>query len=135
MKAFETAVQIDRPVPDVWRELTDWERGPRWMPGVEAVRRDGATLTFRARGKERTSRIAEVVAGSSVTLVSVQGGVTARYTYTLEPSGRGTRASLCADVVTTGVTTLFGPLIRVAVRRTDSVQPARLRTVVEGARP
>jgi carbon monoxide dehydrogenase subunit G len=134
MKAFETEVQIDRPVQDVWRELTDWERAGRWMPGVETMRRNGSTLTFRTRGKERTSTVAESVAGSSVTLESVQGGVTARYVYALAPSGEGTRASLSADVVTTGVTTLFGPLIRAAVKRTDSGQLARLREVVEGTR-
>jgi uncharacterized protein YndB with AHSA1/START domain len=139
-KAFETEVLIDRPVPDVWRELTDWEGGGRWLPGVDAMRcdggtRPGATVTFRSRGKDRTSTISEVVPGTAVTLESVQGGVQARYAYRLEPAGQGTRAWLCADVVTRGVTTLLGPVIRAAVRRTDAVQLERLREVVEGARP
>ncbi|WP_181780993.1 SRPBCC family protein [Pseudonocardia pini] len=132
-KAFETEVLIDRPVSDVWRELTDWERGGRWLPGVDTLRREGATLTFHTRGKERTSTITEVVPGTALTLESVQGGVTARYVYRLEPEGEGTRAHLSADVATRGVTTLLGPVIRAAVRRTDSVQLQRLREVVEGA--
>jgi carbon monoxide dehydrogenase subunit G len=133
-KAFETEVLIDRPVPDVWRELTDWEGGGRWLPGVDTMRCEGSTLTFHTRGKERTSTITDVVPGTALTLESVQGGVTARYVYRLEPAGQGTRARLHADVATRGVTTLLGPVIRAAVRRTDGVQLERLRQVVEGAR-
>jgi len=133
--AFETEVLIDRPLPEVWRELSDWERGDRWLPGVESIRCEGTILTFRTRGRERHSTITDVVPGTAVTLESEQGGVRARYTYRLEPADRGTRAHLRADVATRGMTTLLAPVIRAAVRRIDGVQLERLREVMEGTRP
>jgi hypothetical protein len=68
-----------------------------------------------------------------VTLHSVQGGVTARYVYRLEPDGPGTRAVLTADVETAGFPwVLLGPLVRLAVRRADVGQLGAFRAVVEG---
>lgn len=138
-RAFEVETTIDRPVDQVWRELTDWERAPRWMPGVQAMRSDagtavGATISFESRGKTRTSAITAVEPERSVTLDSVQGGVTARYVYRLEPSGERTRAVLTADVDAAGFPwAVFGPLIRVAVRRADAGQLESFRTVLEAA--
>jgi carbon monoxide dehydrogenase subunit G len=137
-RAFEATTTIDRPVGEVWRELTDWERAPRWMPGVSSMSSDagtavGATISFASRGKVRSSTIAAVEPERSVTLHSVQGGVTARYAYRLEPDGRRTRAVLTADVETAGFPwVLLGPLIRTAVRRSDAGQLGALRVVVEG---
>lgn len=125
MKAFESQVHIDRPVPDVWRELTGWV----WLP--EVVRHDGATVTFRARGRERTSAVTEVTPGTAVTVESVQGAVTARYAYRLEPVGEGTRVSLVADVVTRRSAGLLGPLVRAVIRHTDRTQLEKLREVAE----
>jgi hypothetical protein len=125
MQAFESVVHIDRPVPDVWRALTGWV----WLP--EVVRHDGETVTFRARGKERTSTVSVVAPGTAVAVESVQGSVSARYTYRLAPAGDGTRAQLSADLVTRGAASLFAPLLRTAVRRTDGSQLERLREVAE----
>lgn len=138
-RAFETETVIDRPVAEVWHELTDWEDAPRWMSGVDAMTSDagttvGATITFRTRGKVRTSTISAVEPGRSVTLDSVQGGVTARYRYRLEPSGDRTTARLTADVAATGLWALLGPVIRAAIRRTDAGQLDALRGVLEGQR-
>ena len=136
-RAVETETTIDRPVAEVWRELTDWERAPRWMPGVGSMSSDagtavGATLSFASRGKVRTSTIAAVEPERSVTLHSVQGGVTARYVYRLEPVGERTRAVLTADVATAGFPwVVLGPLVRMAVRRADAGQLGAFRAVVE----
>jgi hypothetical protein len=91
----------------VWTELTDWPRAADWMPGGERVRLGGetavaTTLKLQARGKDRTSTITALEPGRAVTLTSVQGGVTADYVYTCEPVGDGTRATLVADVCTSG---------------------------------
>ncbi|MHA6785661.1 SRPBCC family protein [Pseudonocardia saturnea] len=140
-RAFEVETTIDRPVGQVWRELTDWDRAPRWMPGVQAMHCDagtavGATICFESRGRTRTSAITAVEPERSVTLDSVQGGVTARYVYRLEPAGERTRAVLTADVDAAGFPwALLGPLIRTAVRRADAGQLGAFREVVEsGAR-
>ena len=107
VQAFEVTREVDHPVEQVWRQLTDWDRAAGWL-GVDSIRaegptRAGTTLTFVTRGKERTSEIAEVDPGRSLTLRSQQGGVT-------------------ADVRTRGAWALAGPMIRAAIRKTDSGQ-------------
>jgi uncharacterized protein YndB with AHSA1/START domain len=126
VQAFRTTREIGRPVDEVWRQLTDWDRAAGWL-GVDSIRADGptrvgTTLRFTTRGKERTSEIAALDPGRSVTLRSRQGGVTADYTYAVEPHGAGTRVTLVADVVTRGLWRVAAPAIRVAIRRTDAGQ-------------
>lgn len=125
-RAFAATRNIDRPVDEVWARLTDWDRAAGWL-GVDSIRPEGPTavgtaLVFRTRGKERRSEITALVPGRSVTLTSRQGGVTADYTYTVEPAAPGSRATLTADVRTSGAWSLLGPVIRTAIRRTDAGQ-------------
>jgi uncharacterized protein YndB with AHSA1/START domain len=125
-RAFAVTRTIDRPVDEVWSRLTDWDRAAPWM-GIDAIRAEGATavgttLRFTVRGKDRTSEIAALAPGRSVTLRSRQGGVTADYTYGVEPSGPGSRVTLTAEVETRGAWSLAGPMIRAAIRRTDGGQ-------------
>lgn len=106
------------------------------MPKVDTVRASspnavGATLTFHARGKDRTSEITALEPGRSVTLTSVQGGVRADYTYTCEPTGEETLVTLVADCHTSGVWNLAGGLIRAAMKRSDSGQLEALKRVIE----
>ena len=82
----------------------------------------GTTLTFTTRGKERASQIAALDPGRSITLRSVQGGVTADYVYRCTPNGDGTRVSLVADCRMTGPVRLLSPMIKSAIRRADSGQ-------------
>jgi len=138
-RAFESTTEIDQPVARVWHTLTDWDNAPRWMRGIDTMSSDadtavGATITFRTRGKERTSTISAVDPERSVTLDSVQGGVTARYVYSLEPAGGRTTARLTADVVAAGRWALLGPLVRAVIRRTDGGQLEALRAVLETPR-
>jgi uncharacterized protein YndB with AHSA1/START domain len=125
-RAFTATREIDRPAEQVWAWLTDWDAAAGWL-GVDAIRADGptavgTTLTFTARGKERTSEISALAPGRSVTLRSRQGGVTADYTYGVEPAGPASRVTLVADVATRGAWALAGPMIRAAIRRTDRGQ-------------
>jgi uncharacterized protein YndB with AHSA1/START domain len=126
VQAFTTTREIGHPVDQVWRQLTDWDRAAVWL-GVDSIRADGpthegTTLRFVTRGKERTSEIAALDPGRSITLRSRQGGVTADYTYAVEPSGAGTRVTLVADVVTRGLWAVAAPAVRAAIRRTDAGQ-------------
>jgi uncharacterized protein YndB with AHSA1/START domain len=125
-RAFAATREIDRPAEQVWARLTDWDRAAGWL-GVDSIRADGptavgTTLRFTTRGKERTSEIAALDPGRSITLRSRQGGVTADYTYGVEPTAAGSRVTLVAEVATRGAWTLAGPMIRTAIRRTDSGQ-------------
>ena len=122
---------------DVWRALTDWPRAPEWMNGIDSMAADGplavgTELTFRARGKDRHSEIADLDPGHSVTLRSRQGGVSADYTYTVESTGDGrSRLSLVAECRPGGLWRLYGPLLKWMIRRTDGGQPAALKALVE----
>jgi uncharacterized protein YndB with AHSA1/START domain len=138
-RAFETDTVIDRPVAEVWRELTDWERAPRWMAGIDAMTCDagtapGSTVTFRTRGRTRTSTITAVEPERALVLESVQGGVTARYAYSLRPADDRTAVRLTADVAAAGPWALLGPVVRGAIRRADAGQLDALRRVLEGGR-
>jgi uncharacterized protein YndB with AHSA1/START domain len=126
VQAFTATRLVDRPVDEVWRRLSDWDRAAGWL-GVDSIHADGptqvgTTLRFVARGKERTSEIAVLDPGRTITLRSRQSGVTADYSYAVEPSGTGTRVTLVADVVTRGAWVFLAPLIRAAIRRTDRGQ-------------
>jgi uncharacterized protein YndB with AHSA1/START domain len=125
-QAFSVTRDLDRPAGAVWDQLTDWDRASGWL-GVDSIRAGGPTavgteLVFHARGKDRRSEIVALEPGRSITLRSRQGGVTADYTYTVEPAGTGSRATLTADVRTAGPWALLGPVIRGAIRREDSGQ-------------
>jgi carbon monoxide dehydrogenase subunit G len=126
-EVFTAETIIDRPVDAVWARLIDWDNAARWMPGVDALRADGptatgTTLVFTARGKQRTSQIAALDPGRSITLRSVQGGVVADYVYACARHGEGTNVSLVAGCRMTGPVRLLGPVIRAAIRRADSGQ-------------
>ena len=137
MATIDTETVIDRPIDEVWATMTDWGRAGEWMSSVDGIRLDGemavgARLLFESRGQERSSEIVAIEPGRSVTLRSVQGGVTADYRYHLESVGaERTRATLVADCRTTGLWTLAKPLLGLVIRRTDGGQMEALKTVVE----
>ena len=78
------------------------------------------------------SEIVALDPGRSITLRSKQGGVTADYTYAVEPSGAGSRATLTADVRTSGLWALLGPVIRAAIRKEDAGQLDALERALAG---
>ena len=136
--AFSVEEIIGQPVPHVWAALTDWPNAHRWMPGIDKITADGQTaegtrLTFRARGKDRSSTIVRCVAGQSIVLRSVQGGVTADYTYEVHEHGDGSsRVTLAADCQSTGVLwRAMSPLLRIAIRASDGKQIRLLKAMIE----
>jgi uncharacterized protein YndB with AHSA1/START domain len=133
--AFTASQVIDRPAETVWRVLTDWHRAADWMAGVDSVTPvDDTTLRFVARKRERTSEITAVRPGESITLTSVQGGVRADYTYSVEAVGTNrttTRATLVADVTTKPLWRPMAPALRALIRRTDGGQLDALKRLVE----
>jgi len=126
-EAFRAETTIERPVTEVWARLVDWDGAARWMSGVEGMRANGPTavgteLTFTSRGKQRSSQIAALDPERSITLRSIQGGVTADYVYACVPANGGTRVSLVANCQMTGPVKLLGPVIRSAIRKADGKQ-------------
>ena len=107
------------------------------MPGVDRMEAQGETaagteISFHARDAERPSVIAHCDAGRSIVLRSVQDGVTADYTYELQPAGNGaTHVTLVAECRVRGMLCLLlSPLIRRAISA-DGVQLEQLKKVVE----
>lgn len=139
-RTISVSETIDRPPDEVWAVLTDWPGAVRWMNGIESMSIDGDTVEgarvhFFTRGQDRESVIIHCEPGRSVTLRSQQGGVTADYRYSIEAAGESSSlVSLEADCQFSGLQyLLLGPLIRLAIRRTDGGQIAALKRVVEGA--
>lgn len=139
-RTISTSETIDRPADEVWAVLTDWSGAVRWMNGIESMSIDGETaegsqVRFFTRGKERSSLITQCDPGRSLTLRSTQGGVSADYSYAVEPLDETRcRVSLEADCHFTGLRyRALAPLIRLAIRRTDGGQIAALKRVVEGS--
>lgn len=140
-EAFRATEKIAAPADAVWAVLTDWDRATEWMGGIDALRAEGpnevgTTLTFTARGKERSSRIVALEPGRSVTLRSEQGKATADYRYRCTPSdgegADGTTVELVADCRTEGaVMAVAGPLLRMMMKRTDGSQLEALKRIVE----
>jgi carbon monoxide dehydrogenase subunit G len=127
-EVFTAETTIDGPVDAVWARLVDWDTAAaQWMSGVDELRAQGptaagTTLVFTTRGKVRTGQIVALDPGRSVTLRSIQGGVTADYVYACVQHDKGTRVSLVADCSITDPLRLLGPVIRYAIRRADSGQ-------------
>ena len=139
-QAFAVETTIEQPADVVWATLTDWARMPEWMNGLdraalEGPAQEGATLTFHARGKDRTSTLTRFEPDRALTLRSVQGSVTADYRYTLTPGDAGTHVSLVADCSAGGLWRLLWPLLKVAIRSADGGQLEALKTLVETPAP
>ena len=140
-EAFTTEETVSVAGEKAWAALTDLANAPVWMPGIDSMTLSGdlvpgAIVTFHTRGKENTSTITELDPGRSMTLRSVQGGVTADYVYRVETLTDATsRVILTADVMTAGAMKLLGPVIRSAISKADGTQLARFKEFVErGAR-
>ena len=132
---FEVEQRIEAPVDRVWRHLSDPALMAAWMAGVEAMRSAdgrplalGSRLLFQARGAERTREVVAFEAGRQLDLRSVQGPITATYSYRLTPEGKATHVALAADCVAKGPAVLLTPLLRPLIRRADSGQ---LRALAE----
>ena len=136
-RSFAVQATIAKPAAQVWQVLTDWRTAHRWMAGVDRLEADGETavgtaLSSHARGRERSATIAACRPGRSLVLRSVQGGVTADYEYALEPlNDHTTKVTLVADCQMRGPWRIMGPLIRMAIRKTDGGQLDALKQVIE----
>lgn len=138
-EVFASEVVIERSRPQVWAVLTDWDRAPDWMDGVDQLQADGpvvagTALTFRSHGRDRVSTIVDALPERRLVIRSVLRGVTADYAYSLDEEGGATRLTLRATCGIDGLRRVFGPVLREAMRRTDSRQPEALRSVLEEGR-
>jgi len=131
---FSVSLIIDRSPADVWSFLTDFANAGEWMSGVDGLRPTdnkeiglGTRLQFTSRDAVRESEITEWKPKKRVALTSAYGGVTATYTYSVEPDDDETRISLVAVCTATGAWKLLRPGLVWAMKRSDSGQLNELR--------
>ena len=138
MAGFRVSEHIAHSRKEVWDHLTDCRNAKEWMTGVDDLVQVGdgppeveTRLRFRARGRERSSRVTEFVPEEQITLTSILGGITATCTYRLTPSGDGTEATPDATCGASGMWKLLQPLIVLAMKLNDSFHLANLKTAME----
>jgi uncharacterized protein YndB with AHSA1/START domain len=108
----ELAIEIDAPVADVWRIVTDVTRIPEWSPACHRCEwLDGAHeaivgARFRGHNKlngARWSRDCEITAVEPGVVfafsTSFKGEESTRWRYRFEPAGSGTKVSEAYQVV------------------------------------
>lgn len=113
--SFETTIEIDAPIDEVWRTLVDLRRWPEWTASVTQVEQlQGAGVALGGKVRIKQPRmpglvweITEVQPGESFTWQSARGGVTTVASHVLTTTGADRVA------VTLGVRH-FGPLAPVA---------------------
>lgn len=128
---------IERSRTDVWTYLTDFPNATEWMPGIETMTQTaqgplkiGTRFSFKARGKERETRVTTLDPGKQIGLTSTQGGVTATYTDSVTPAGDATKVTLQAVCKATGFWKLLHPMILFAMKKSDSSQLANLKAAM-----
>jgi len=93
--------------------------------------REGTSLSFRVRGKERPVEVTIHDKPRRLTLTSVEGPVRTDHTYSLTPSGDATTLELVVCCEARSVARLLGPLLRRAIRHTDADQVDALKELIE----
>lgn len=139
--AFTSRARIERPAEEVWARLTDWDRAGRWMKGVHRLAPvgggpvgEGTQMALFTEEGERRATIARWHPPHELVLLSEQPGMTATYTYRVEPGDDGaTNVSLEAECTPRGLLRLLGPLIRHVMRRIDGRQMEALARAIEHA--
>lgn len=138
MGGFSVHERIPASPGTVWRYLTDVAKAGEWMPGIDDMTlpgggalQTGSVLVFRARGKDRESRVTALEDTKKLALTSTQGGVTATYEYVLTPAPDGTDIMLNASCEATGYWRLLHPVIVMAMKKADSPQLANLKALIE----
>lgn len=140
---FTIETQIARPVPDVFRYVTDPEKLPTWQTNtVSAVPESSGALGLgsrlrelhRAPGGKLLESVVEVTAyePDQTFELEVVEGVPVHAHMTFQPADGGTLFRFRAHGRLTGVMRLAQPLLQVTLRRQFAGQCAELKRVLEG---
>ncbi|HEU4450654.1 MAG TPA: SRPBCC family protein [Gaiellaceae bacterium] len=142
MISFETSVQIERPIDEVFAYVSDPENFPRWNSAVRTVRKTssgdepvGSTYAMtRVLPSGRAENELEIAAHDrprEFAIRTLSGPTPFVYRYTLSPRDGGTVVELDAEVELSGAPALVGPLARRAVKRGVDDNFATLKDVLE----
>ena len=80
---FKADILIEAPIAAVWSHLSQTDRMPAWMPGIQSMRsidgqplRAGSRVMFTTRGKERETGVMECETERRITLQASEGAFT-----------------------------------------------------------
>jgi uncharacterized protein YndB with AHSA1/START domain len=138
-----TEVVIDRPVLVVAEYVTDPSHAPEWYTNIESVRWQGgvpvgvgARMEFVARFLGRrlvyTYEVSEFIAHHRLVMRTAEGPFPMETTYEWAPVvGAATRMTLRNRGEPSGVAGVVAPLVAGAIRRANTKDLARLKSLLE----
>ncbi|MGJ8529883.1 SRPBCC family protein [Maritalea sp.] len=139
---FSTEETINAPISAIWAHLTEPEKMSKWMPAIDNVRTANGEpiapenpLLYRAGGKELFSPVVDYAPLMLIAYRSTRGNFSATYVYEINAVDEGTSISLVASCEAKGMMVLFQPLLKMVIKKADSVQLKMLKAVVEGTNP
>ena len=140
-----TDVVINRPTPAVSAYAADPSNAPAWYVNIEAAQWKtppplcaGAQIAFAAhflgRRLEYTYQVAEFVPGERLVMRTAQGPFPMETTYTWAPAdGGATRMTLRNRGEPAGFAKILSPFVAGAMRRANSKDLARLKSILEAS--
>src|SRR5215475_7101506 len=138
-----TDIVIERPAEAVSAYAADPSNAPAWYVNIESAQwktppplRTGAQVAFTAhflgRRLEYTYEIAEFIPGERLVMRTAQGPFPMETTYTCAPASNGTtRMTMRNRGEPTGFSRILAPIMARAMRRANSKDLARLKSILE----
>lgn len=142
-----TETVIERPRDEVAAYVADPSNAPEWYVNIKSARREtqsplrvGSKLTFVAhflgRKLEYTYEVTEYAPGAKLVMRTAEGPFPMETTYTWESAGAGsTRMTLRNRGQPSGFAKVAGPMMAGAMRRANTKDLARLRSILEARGP
>jgi len=137
---FSVTEHIDAQLPSVWAHLTEPEKLGQWMPSIDHVHTANGEptapdnpLCYKSGGKPLFSPVVDYAPLMSIAYRSTRGNFSATYVYSIEATEAGTNISLDASCEAKGLMVLLQPLLKLVIKKADSVQLKMLKAVVERA--
>jgi uncharacterized protein YndB with AHSA1/START domain len=92
MPKFEREVEIDAPVEQVWKVLTDPQSWPKWLPGVDRVSgvtsiAEGATFEWTDDDRRGRGKVVKMVPMKRLEIMTQMGDDRDAHLFELRPSG------------------------------------------------
>jgi hypothetical protein len=103
MKTYDITTEIAAPADRVWRVMSDVEKWHEWTPSITSVRLRGpfavgtTALVRQPKFPPALWKVTSVEPGRSFTWTSVGPGLRVVGRHSVEPTPRGTRASLVLE--------------------------------------